>query len=271
VLVSALAMPVVLPMTEHWSVLPANVRVTIPADPETLLEELQARLQAKTTPDLKPAPAAAPVAASAGESAVAEESTANLDQPAADEKPIAQPKAKLQANPDVKFAVPGDIADRYVTPAMPQSNLSTAEVPQAAPVPAWLRLSILQLAALVYLAVAGVLCARLLYGLLVTLRVWKGARPVQLDASPLTDGLRLRVSDSVSSPVTIGSTVVLPSEFDEWESEKLRIVLAQAGGLNANCLIWPRRSATGRDWKRPPIAQRMRRFCSNSRPRRAQP
>ena len=48
VLASALAMPVVLPMTEHWSVLPANVRVTIPADPENLLEELQARLQART-------------------------------------------------------------------------------------------------------------------------------------------------------------------------------------------------------------------------------
>ncbi len=54
VLASALTMPVVLPMAEHWSVLPANVRVTIPADPANLLEELQARLQAGKSPAPKP-------------------------------------------------------------------------------------------------------------------------------------------------------------------------------------------------------------------------
>ncbi len=48
VLAGAVAMPLVLPMASHWSVLPANVRVVLPADPETLLEELQARIQAKT-------------------------------------------------------------------------------------------------------------------------------------------------------------------------------------------------------------------------------
>ena len=55
VLAGALAMPLVLPMASHWSVLPANVRVVLPADPETLLEELQARIQAKTPPEQKPA------------------------------------------------------------------------------------------------------------------------------------------------------------------------------------------------------------------------
>ncbi len=54
VLAGALAMPLVLPMASHWSVLPANVRVVLPADPETMLEELQARIQAGTTPAQKP-------------------------------------------------------------------------------------------------------------------------------------------------------------------------------------------------------------------------
>src|SRR4051794_7704384 len=52
VLVSALGMPILLPYAAHWSVLPANVRVVIPDDPQTLLEELQARI--KTSPRPKP-------------------------------------------------------------------------------------------------------------------------------------------------------------------------------------------------------------------------
>src|SRR3954466_9463412 len=52
VLVSALGMPLLLPYAAHWSVLPANVRVVIPDDPQTLLEELQARI--KTAPQPKP-------------------------------------------------------------------------------------------------------------------------------------------------------------------------------------------------------------------------
>lgn len=47
-----------------------------------------------------------------------------------------------------------------------------------------------------------------------------------LDPSPLTRGLYLRASDAVSSPVTIGSAIVLPADYSTWESEKLRIVLA---------------------------------------------
>ena len=60
VLVSALGMPVLLPYAAHWSVLPANVRVVIPDDPQTLLEELQARI--KTSPQPKPLSEVTPVA-----------------------------------------------------------------------------------------------------------------------------------------------------------------------------------------------------------------
>ncbi len=42
----------------------------------------------------------------------------------------------------------------------------------------------------------------------------------------LAAGLRLRSSRRVSSPVTVGSGVVLPADYQEWDAEKLRIVLA---------------------------------------------
>ncbi len=65
VLAGAVAMPLVLPMAAHWSVLPANVRVVLPADPQTLLEELQARIQARTSPEQNQAAEATTAAQSA--------------------------------------------------------------------------------------------------------------------------------------------------------------------------------------------------------------
>jgi len=234
VLASALAMPVVLPMTEHWSVLPANVRVVIPADPENLLEELQARIQAKSLPELKastPAPAEGSMSAeeaSLPDQAAVNQAAANqaaANQAAVKEKMTAQPSARLQANADDDDDAQSS-EDVYQTTTTAQPDLSGREMPQPAPVPAWRRVSILQLGGLVYLSVAGVLCARLLYGLFMALRVWRTAKPILLDQSSLTEGLHLRVSNSISSPVTIGSAVVLPREYCEWDSEKLRIVLA---------------------------------------------
>ncbi len=80
---------------------------------------------------------------------------------------------------------------------------------------------------LVYLLVVAALLLRLFYGLGTALRIWRGASPVSVDAdSPLAAGLHLRASRAVSSPVTIGSAVVLPADYATWDSEKLRIVLA---------------------------------------------
>jgi beta-lactamase regulating signal transducer with metallopeptidase domain len=228
VLGSAMALPFVLPMTEHWSVLPANVRVVIPADPENLLEELQARIQAKTTPEPKPAQTATPEAQNPSAPDLSEASKL----PPVDASLTVAPQARLHAESETEVAAQRSGSDGY-TAALPvsQANLAVAEEPQSVPVPLWRRISLLQLAGLVYLAVAGVMCARLLYGLLAALSVLRTARPVHLDAielqsSTLTDGLRLRVSDSVSSPVTIGSAVILPNDYSGWDPGKLRIVLA---------------------------------------------
>src|ERR1035437_2962228 len=87
------------------------------------------------------------------------------------------------------------------------------------------------MAMLFYLAVTGCLLPRLLFGLGSALKLWFKAEPVPMRSLPvayvgLAYGLRLRSSRDLSSPVTIGSGVVLPNDYTEWDSGKLRIVLA---------------------------------------------
>ena len=82
-------------------------------------------------------------------------------------------------------------------------------------------------AALAYVAVCVLLLLRLLYGVGAAAKMWLAAEPVARDMSAnIAPGLPLRSSEAVFSPVTIGSGVVLPADYAEWDSEKLRIVLA---------------------------------------------
>jgi beta-lactamase regulating signal transducer with metallopeptidase domain len=74
-----------------------------------------------------------------------------------------------------------------------------------------------------YLAVTAALLIRLLYGLAVAIRLWKTALPV----SPLiAPDPHVRTSSRIPSPVTIGSGIVLPAEYTQWDMRKLRMVLA---------------------------------------------
>ena len=61
VLVSALAMPLLLPVTAQWNLLPATVNIVLPAHPMTLLEELQARIQSKGGSETKFTPPIVPI------------------------------------------------------------------------------------------------------------------------------------------------------------------------------------------------------------------
>jgi beta-lactamase regulating signal transducer with metallopeptidase domain len=80
---------------------------------------------------------------------------------------------------------------------------------------------------LLYLGVCALLLARLLYGLAVTAHLWTTAEPVCLASdSDLPDGLRLRSSRRIASPVALASGVVLPVEYSQWDRQKLRVVLA---------------------------------------------
>lgn len=79
------------------------------------------------------------------------------------------------------------------------------------------------LAAIAYLMICAIFLLRLLLGLIWVLGVWHRARPVcGLTASLVT----VRSSGDVSTPYTIGFSVVLPHSFNEWDPAKLRMVLA---------------------------------------------
>jgi beta-lactamase regulating signal transducer with metallopeptidase domain len=108
--------------------------------------------------------------------------------------------------------------------ALPAPEASTPETlaPSAS---AQKTLSVLEPAALLYLGITGLLLARLVYGMILAYLLWRSARPVSAELIA-AHGLRLRASAAISSPVTIGFSVVLPADYADWESEKLRIVLA---------------------------------------------
>ncbi|MGC2619678.1 MAG: M56 family metallopeptidase [Acidobacteriaceae bacterium] len=75
----------------------------------------------------------------------------------------------------------------------------------------------------VYLAVTTALLIRLLFGLAVAIRLWTTAAPV----SPLiAPDPNVRTSSKIPSPVTIGSGIVLPADYAQWDMQKLRMVLA---------------------------------------------
>ena len=77
--------------------------------------------------------------------------------------------------------------------------------------------------ATVYLTICAILLLRLLLGLTWAFRVWRRARPV----FGLSTGLmKVQSSGDISTPLTIGFCVVLPSPFENWDRAKLHMVLA---------------------------------------------
>ena len=73
-----------------------------------------------------------------------------------------------------------------------------------------------------YLVVAVAMLGRLLYGLGAAMRLWQSAWPVTL----ANTSIPVRVHGEITSPVTIGSGILLPADYAEWDSDKLDIVLA---------------------------------------------
>jgi beta-lactamase regulating signal transducer with metallopeptidase domain len=211
VLAGALAMPMVLPMASHWSVLPANVRVVLPADPETLLEELQARIQANTSPEPKPTPQAA--APSEGALMVEEQPGPSVNE--------------ASENIDATTAKPESPDAGRVEFVQPQPTAQTESAAPLAAAPARAAYSLSKIVLLLYLAVAGIFLIRLACGLIAALRLWHRAKPISGALLTASDtSVDLRCSTEVSSPVTICSAIVLPAEYATWDNEKLRVVLA---------------------------------------------
>ncbi len=198
VLAAAVLMPLLLPLAVRWQFLNARMTLALPVP--------------WSSAAANPAPFAASQAPS---------STSSLDAiPASaihyDSAPAAQPSSTIPAS-----AASASLASG------PTSTIQTPPPPSAQRFNAPERRSLLPtlqaLALAIYFAVCGVLILRLIYGLTSAISLWLDAEPVDV---PHLWGLRVRASRAISSPVTVGSGVVLPSGYDEWGAEKLRIVLA---------------------------------------------
>jgi beta-lactamase regulating signal transducer with metallopeptidase domain len=126
----------------------------------------------------------------------------------------------ITVTPDVTpTAQPASIG-RFPAPSISSGSFTSAE-PPARPSR---KLQFTDVLLLLYLAGCAALLLRIAFGVASALRLWCEARPVSSDAIPAT--LRVRVSESLASPITIGSGIVLPEDYTEWDAEKLRIVLA---------------------------------------------
>ncbi|WP_295854922.1 M56 family metallopeptidase [Tardiphaga sp.] len=87
------------------------------------------------------------------------------------------------------------------------------------------------LATAIYLGVAGMLLLRLAVGLHLTWRVVRQAMPLQ---APWAADADLRISPIVGGPVTFGSTILLPSDYSDWDMAKRQAVLAHERAHVAN-------------------------------------
>jgi beta-lactamase regulating signal transducer with metallopeptidase domain len=210
VLVGALAMPLLMPIADRLQLLPAKASIVLPAHPMTLLEELRARLQAKSGSATLPKVVAPPIPAPDSAQTKAASGTA----PDSESAPRAkEPGQSSQGSSLNQQAGNGNAQPAKEMPPSPQQSRAA--------------LSLTSLALSVYLGVALVFLLRLALGLAITLRLWLNAAPISaLEISDIPSGFPLRASTRVSSPLTIGSAILLPADYDTWDKEKIRIVLA---------------------------------------------
>jgi beta-lactamase regulating signal transducer with metallopeptidase domain len=192
-----LAAALIVPSAMRWQWLSSRAAVVVPAHPWRLAANLR-----------QPGPAASPAFIEVTPLPRAKQSTVP-----AESAPQASRIITSSAG-DSAESVPMNVS-AVAPPAM--------HALAASPTTGFHPLRIATIAALLYVTICGILVLRLFYGLASALCLWLDAEPV---APSLDSSLRVRFSRAVASPVTIGSGVVLPADYDEWDAEKLRIVLA---------------------------------------------
>jgi beta-lactamase regulating signal transducer with metallopeptidase domain len=199
VLAAALAMPLV--VRWHWLPACAEVKLPVPA-------------WLKTNATLLPVAAPARVETSA----IQQAPVTTVD------------RASAPAIPMIEFDTPPDAVTAgsnisAVPVTMPTTN-KIAPV-QAVPAPGRGLRQLFALGWLAYLGVCGALLFRLFFGLGSSLRLWSDAREVEIAPEfGLPHGIAVRASRRLSSPVNIGSGILLPADYAQWDEEKLRVVLA---------------------------------------------
>ena len=206
VLAAAVAMPALLPVAAHLPALPEHAMLVLPSDPDSLLGEIRAQMRPAAT-----------------------------QQPAETVPQSIAPGAPSDVVTGASNAAPADVADAASPPVAVSFIAARTVADSANPRPTLLArigstvrtVSWTRIAFPLYFAIATMLLFRLLLGVSAALRLWSSAESTTLDSrAPLAEGLRLRSSTRVSSPVTIGSSVILPADYESWDTEKLRIVLA---------------------------------------------
>lgn len=134
--------------------------------------------------------------------------------------PIAVLRAPARPPIAESAVVSGEDAIEFGGPAADISRVPVTGRTVAAKAFNWARF-----AATVYALVAGALLLRLFTGWIVSLRILRRSR----DSGVVEDGLEIRESRHVLSPVTVGiirSAILLPSDWRAWDSAKLSAVLA---------------------------------------------
>lgn len=208
VLASSLLMPFLVRWAARWQVTQNGAALILPLQPLPWFQtaQLSSAVASSTAPvPVKDASASAPIQASAA--------FYRPQRRTHHAKPVEAESAALTTS---SLSVSGFTGDE------PAAHAFAA--PQPTPVQP---LSIARIAWMVYFAVAGAWLIRLLYGLACSLMLWSNAGPVPAAvAAEFAAGVPLRSSRAVASPVTIGSGVVLPHDYIQWDRAKLRIVLA---------------------------------------------
>jgi beta-lactamase regulating signal transducer with metallopeptidase domain len=226
VLVSALAMPLLLPIIAQLHLLPEGVNVVVPADPVKLLEEMQARLLAGSGSGNKLATPTASITQSGS--------------PRNQESPISEQVAGLRADktPSRAARTHRITEQQEEAPFTPNSSASSSaqlivhsvsSVKRTqSPIPVQhIIVSPVVLILTLYCGIAALFLVRLALGLFTVIRLWRTAIPVPTHQLPYdAASLQIRASSKVTSPLTIGSAILLPTGYTTWDSEKLRIVLA---------------------------------------------
>lgn len=132
---------------------------------------------------------------------------------------LPQPRAAVVV--PVQDLMPG-VAD---TPTVSTTTITVfpPSMPTSAPIKRWSLSDWKSLVAPVYLTICAMLLLRLIVGLAMAFRIWHRAEPASVLLEPRAS---VRISADLQTPVTIGSSVILPESFSEWDLHKLRVVLA---------------------------------------------
>jgi beta-lactamase regulating signal transducer with metallopeptidase domain len=124
--------------------------------------------------------------------------------------PVSEPASEF--DPPLRLAVEKARAVAAVSPAPTRLSMLHSA------------LSGIELLWSLYLVIAAALLFRLLLGLASSMRLWLRAQPVEVPGH--SPAIPIRASARIASPGNIGSGIVLPADFREWDEEKLRVVLA---------------------------------------------